>query len=166
MTKKKGVDWEKVRILAEKGYKVGEIAKKLKIAAGTLYNNKDKWYSTHGEEKEAQEQSGEIIGEVLIKEPERTPVNSSTSAREIIEVKEFYKNTLSAIRGRISNILESEPDEETFKELQILEKLIRIVKEARYIDYTVNDILTYKDLATMEVMVKKLELDSLRALKK
>jgi len=157
------IDWEKVKSLAEKGFTVPEIAKKMKMAAGTLYNNKAKWQS---KEEEIQEEAGEIVGEVIIKEPEKTPIHNATTDKEVIEVKEFYKSTLSEIRRRITGILKERACEESFRELQVLEKLIKIVKEARHIDYTVNDILTYKDLATLEVMVKKLELDSLRALKK
>jgi len=159
----KKIDWDKVRKLAEKGFTVPEIAKKMKMATGTLYNNKSKWQP---KEKEIQEEAGEIVGEVIIKEPEKTPIHNTTSSREIIEVKEFYKSTLSEIRKRITGILSERACEESFRELQVLDKLIKIVKEARHIDYTIHDILTYKDLATLEIMVKKLELDSLRALKK
>lgn len=159
---KKSLDWEKVKLLAEKGYTPKEISKKLKIAVGTLYNNKDKWYPFYEREKESHKQSGEIIGKAVIKNPESMPINNSTSSREIIEVKEFYKNTLTDIRSRISKLLNGRVTEDVFQELQILDKLVKIIKEMRTIDYAVNDILTYKDLATLEVMVKKLELESIK----
>jgi transposase len=158
----KRIDWEKVKKLSEKGYSVPEIAKKLKMAVGTLYNNKDKWEVIPLEEVEAKEKAGEIIGEVLAQAPESTPINNGTTAREIIEVKEFYKDTMGEIRGRIKKILKGPSDEETFKELQLLEKLVKIVKESRVLDYDVNDILLYRDVVSLEIMVKKLELDTIK----
>lgn len=159
----KKIDWEKVKKLAEKGFTVPEIANKMKMATGTLYNNKDKWYMPPLEIIEAKEKAGEIVGEVLTNAPEVTPINNSTTAREIIEVKEFYKDTMGEIRERIKKILKGPTDEETFKELQLLEKLVKIVKESRGLDYDVNDILLYKDVVSLEVMVKKLELDTIKA---
>ena len=160
MAKKKGIDWEKVQKLHQQGFKPTEIAKKLKCSTGTLYNNKDKWFI---EPEEEREERGQLVAEAI----QEAPIINATTDKEITEVKEFYKSTLKEIRGKITKILKvKDPEEDTFKELQILEKLIKIIKEARHIDYTVNDILTYKDLATLEVTVKKLELDSLRALKK
>lgn len=160
----KKVDWEKVGKLAEKGFTAQEISKKLKIAVGTLYNNKSKWEPVPLEVIAAEQKAGEIVGEVLAQAPESTPINNSTTAREIIEVKEFYKDTMGEIRGRIKKILKGPNDEETFKELQLLEKLVKIVKESRGLDYDVNDILLYKDVVSLEVMLKKLELDSIKAL--
>jgi hypothetical protein len=159
----KRIDWEKVKKLAEKGYTAPEIAKRLKIAVGTLYNNKDKWDPVPLEVIAAEQKAGEIVGEVLAQAPEVTPINNSTTAREIIEVKEFYKDTMGEIRGRIKKILKGPSDEETFKELQLLEKLVKIVKESRGLDYDVNDILLYKDIVSLEVMVKKLELETIKA---
>ena len=159
----KRIDWEKVRKLADRGYSPSEIAKRLKMAVGTLYNNRDKWQPVQLEEVEAQEIAGEIVGKVLAQAPEVTPINNSTTAREIIEVKEFYKDTMGEIRGRIKKILKGPSDEETFKELQLLEKLVKIVKESRGLDYEVNDILLYKDVVSLEVMVKKLELDTIKS---
>ena len=158
----KRIDWEKVKKLADRGYTAPEIAKRLKIAVGTLYNNKDKWQPVQLEEVEAQEKAGEVVGEVLAQAPEVTPINNSTTAREIIEVKEFYKDTMREIRRKIKGILKVPCEEETFKELQLLEKLMKVVKEARGVDYEVNDILLYKDVISLEVMVKKLELDILK----
>jgi len=157
----KKIDWEKAKKLAEKGFNTQEIAKKLKMAVGTLYNNKDKWQPV--EEVEAQEKAGELVGEVLAQAPENTPINNSTTAREVIEVKEFYKDTMRDIRRRIKKLLKGPCDEETFRELQLLEKLVKIVKEAKGVDYEVNDILLYKDVVSLEVMVKKLELDIVKA---
>ena len=157
----KKIDWDKVKKLAEKGFNTQEIAKKLKMAVGTLYNNKDKWQPV--EEVEAQEKAGELVGEVLAQAPENTPINNSTTAREVIEVKEFYKDTMRDIRRRIKKLLKGPCDEETFRELQLLEKLVKIVKEAKGVDYEVNDILLYKDVVSLEVMVKKLELDIVKA---
>lgn len=156
----KKTDWNKVRKLAEKGFSVGEIAKKMKMATGTLYNNKSKWQPF--KEMEATKEAAEIVAEVVSQAPASTPLNNTTTTREIIEVKEFYKSTLQEIRRKITKILKGAVEEETFRELQILEKLMKIIKEARCIDYTVNDILTYKDLASLEILATRLELDLAR----
>jgi predicted oxidoreductase (fatty acid repression mutant protein) len=156
----KKTDWNKARKLAEKGFSVGEIASKMKMATGTLYNNKSKWQSS--KEIEITEESANIVAEVVSQSPSSTPLNNTTTTREVIEVKEFYKSTLQEIRRRITKILKDSVEEETFREIQILEKLVKIIKEIRYIDYTVNDILTYKDLASLEILATRLELDLTR----
>ena len=151
----KKIDWEKVKYLSEKRLSPPEIAKKMNITVGTLYNNKSKW--NHLKIKSQEESKKEAANEL---------VENVISDKNILEVKEFYKNTLRDIRKRITGILKEKACEESFRELQVLEKLMKILKEARHIDYTVNDILSYTDLVSLEVAIKKLELESIRLKKR
>ncbi len=150
----KKLDWNKVRKMAEKGFSAKEISESMNIAKGTLYNNKEKWVPKNT--------AGMCVAEVVDGNDDRVPQNNISSAKEIIEVKEFYKRTLKSIRDKISYLISKELDEDSYYEVQLLEKLVRITKEARQLDYIAHDILTYKDLASLEIMVKKLELEVIR----
>ncbi|ADO82688.1 hypothetical protein [Ilyobacter polytropus] len=155
------IDWNKVTILASKGFSVKEISNELEIAPGTLYNNKEKWVPA--DKKFSDKMAGEVVAEVVEGKTENTPLNSASTSKEVIEVKEFYKSTLRAIRDKISEIIKSGlNNEDSFYQVQLLEKLVKILKETRQIDYVAHDILTYKDLASFEIMIKKLELGANR----
>lgn len=157
----KRIDWKKIKILGEKGFSAKEISKEMNIAIGTLYNNKEKWSTISNKKSDA----GEVVAEALIEKAEATPLNNASTLKEVIEVKEFYKSALRKIKDKISSLLSGELDEDSYYQVQLLEKLVKIVKETRQLDYIVHDILTYKDLATLEIMIKKLEMEAIRMTK-
>lgn len=154
----KKIDWDKIKALAEKGFSAKEISKEVNIAVGTLYNNKEKWSIISKENSEA----GKIVAESLLKEPEGTPLNNASTHKEVIGVKEFYKSTLKKIKDKILYLLSCDLDEDSYYQVQLLEKLVKIIKETRQLDYIAHDILTYKDLASLEIMVKRLEMEAIR----
>ena len=133
----------------------------MNIAVGNLYKNKEK-YSVMDTQKE---KAGQAIGEILVDKPENTPINSASTTKEVVEVKEFYKSTLKKIKDKITSLLSGELDEDSYYQVQLLEKLVKIIKETRQLDYIAHDILTYKDLASLEIMVKKLEIEAIRMTK-
>ena len=149
----KVIDWDKVQKMAEKGFSVKEISENMGIAKGTLYNNKSKWAPKLNKESTA------CITEVLEGDNSKLPTNNLSPEKEVLEIKEFYKKTLKKIKERISDVLSREFHDDSHLELQLLDKLVRVTKEARQLDYIIHDILTYKDLATLEIMVKKLEME-------
>lgn len=149
----KKIDWDKIKKMAEKGFSVKEISESIGVAKGTLYNNKSKWSPV------LKKESAECITEVLERESNKLPSNNVSSEKEVLEIKEFYKKTLKSIKERISDVLSREFHDDSHLELQLLDKLVRVTKETRRLDYIIYDILTYKDLATLEIMVKKLEME-------
>lgn len=156
----KKIDWIKIKRLSEKGFSVKEISKEMDVAMGTLYNNKERW--AIAADKKENVEVGEVVAEVLVKKGENTPLNNASTTKEVIEVKEFYKSNLNKIKGRIVVLLSEELDNNSYYQIQLLEKLVKILKETRQLDYIAHDILTYKDLASLEIMVKKLEMEAIR----
>lgn len=146
------IDWEVVRFYKESGLTLVQIAKKLKVSVGTLRNNKKKYTDDVPAQASA---TGEInLSPIVAKELDVEQQQKN--------IKDFYIKQMGKIRGKIDLLLNSEIDEETFKEVQLLEKLLTAINKAMDMDYKLYDIMSYRDVVALENTLNRFELEILK----
>lgn len=164
------IDYEKVKKLYKKGKSAKEIANILGCKVNTLYNNSNKW------------RVGKVVAETLaanleksISTDDKTGLVQDTrpssqlvatvdlpTEKEYTQVKKFYKTQMKQIRARIAEItkLGTDVDQYTFQELQLLTGTLKVLQLSKQIDYEVYDILSFKDLASLDIQTQKMELET------
>lgn len=148
------IDWEVVRFYKESGLTLVQIAKKLKVSVGTLRNNKKK-YTDDVPTQASSSATGEIgMSPIVAKELDVEQQQKN--------IKDFYIKQMGKIRGKIDLLLNSEIDEETFREVQLLEKLLTAINKAMDMDYRLYDIMSYRDVVALENTLNRFELEILK----
>lgn len=161
------IDYNKVKKMYLKGKTVPEIARTLKCSPGTLHNNRDKWFEERPQVEEvkvAPAPSPPPEENLPVHQVEPSTLQPTKEEKEFITVKNFYKAQMKKVREKIKVLtimgLEYEENgEDVFKELQLLEKLLKILQSAQQIDYKTHDIMSYKDMVELDLNIKKMELE-------
>lgn len=146
------IDWEVVRFYKESGLTLVQIAKKLKVSVGTLRNNKKKYTDDVPNQTSA---TGEISPNPIV-------AKELDVEQQQKNIKDFYIKQMGKIRGKIDLLLNSEIDEETFREVQLLEKLLTAINKAMDMDYRLYDIMSYRDVVALENTLNRFELEILK----